>query len=87
MFPGERRGVDQQRVIHTLPGTQMRHGVGDVGRIPGDDGGDHEVQPRSAELLRLGIALGDSALVEGANFLSQEVPLLTLVQPGVTAPA
>ncbi len=87
MFPGERRAVDQQRVIQALVGAQMRDGVGDVARIPGDDGGDHEVQPRSAELLRLGTALGDPALVEGANFLSQEVPLLTLIQPGVTAPA
>jgi hypothetical protein len=38
-------------------------------------------------LLRLGTALSDPTLVEGANFLSQKVPLFALVQPGVTAPA
>ena len=86
MFPGKRRGVGQQRVIQALVGAQMRHGVGNVRRIPVDDSSDHQVQPRSAELLRLGTALGDPTLVEGANFLGQGMPLFALVQPGVTEP-
>lgn len=41
----------------------MRHGVGDVGGVPVDDGGDDEIQPRGPELLRLGTTVGNSALL------------------------
>ena len=43
-------------------GAHVRDGLGDIGRVPVDDGGDHEVQPRSAELLRFLVVVGDAPL-------------------------
>lgn len=51
-----------------------------------DDRGDEQVQSRGAVLLGLGPAIGDPALLEGADRLGQGVTLLPFVQPDVTAP-
>ena len=88
MLPAQRCRMGEQRRGYDLAGgAQVRHGIGDVGRIPIDDGGDHQVQPRGSELLRLHAAVGDAALLEGADDLGKEVALFALVQPGVAAPA
>ncbi len=55
-------------------------GVGQIGRVPIDDGGDHQVQARCAELLRILSSVGDATLLEGADDLGERVALLTLVQ-------
>ena len=47
-------------------------GFGQVGRVPVHDGGDHQVQPGRAGLLRLLAAVGDAEL-------------LALVQAGLAA--
>ena len=44
VLPAQRRRVNQQLVGHRFPRPAlMRHGVGDVGGVPVDDGGDDEV--------------------------------------------
>jgi hypothetical protein len=58
-------------------------GVRHVGRVPPDDGGDHQVQARSAVLLSVAGPLGDPPLAEGADRLRQRVPLLAANRPSV----
>jgi hypothetical protein len=43
--------------------------------------------PEARELLRFRAAVGDAPLLEGANYLGEEVALFALVQPGLAAPA
>jgi hypothetical protein len=50
-------------------GTQMGHGIGKIGRVPIDDGRDDEIEARGAELLRFMGAIGNPALLEGADSL------------------
>ena len=72
MLPGEWRRVGQQRVrdgLALIP--QVLDGIGQVGRVPIDDGRDHQVQPRRPELLRLLAAVGDAALLERADDLGR----------------
>ena len=86
MLPGEWRGVGEQRVRHGLaPGAQVLDSVGEAGRVPVDDGRDHQVQPRGPELLRILAAVGDAPLLERADDLGQCVALLAFVQAGVAA--
>ena len=66
---------------------QVSHGIGNIGGVPEDDSGDDEVEPRGAKLLRLGAAIGDPTLLEGADDLREGMTLLALVEPGVAAPA
>ena len=73
MLPSQRGGVRQQCVGDALASAQVGDGIGDVGGIPVDDGGDDEVEPRSTTLLSFQVAIGDPALVEGADFLREEV--------------
>src|SRR5215472_3180979 len=47
----------------------------------------HEVEAGSAKLLRLAAAVGDPALLEGANDLRQGMTLLALVEAGMAASA
>jgi hypothetical protein len=61
----------------------MLDGIGQVGRVPVDDRGDHQVQPRRPELLRIVTAIGDATLLECANDLGQGVALLAFVQAGL----
>jgi hypothetical protein len=86
VLPSERRRVRQQRIRHgPALVSQVLDGVGQIGRVPVHDGGDHQVQPGRAELLRLLAAVGDAALLERADDLGQRVPLLALVQAGLAA--
>ena len=57
-----------------------------IGGIPEDDRGDGEVEPRGAKLLGLDAAIGDPALLEGADDLHKGMTLFALVEPGVAAP-
>ena len=67
MLPGERRGVDKQFGWYRLvAAAQVIDGVGQIGRVPVDDGGDYQVQTRGAELLRVGTTVGDAPLLERA---------------------
>ena len=65
--------------------TEMGDGVGDVGGVPEHDRGDDEVEAGGAKLLRLGIAVRNPALFEGADDLREETTLLALVEPGMAA--
>ena len=65
---------------------QVVDGVGHVGRVPPDDGGDHQVQARSAVLLGVAGPLGDTPLAECANRLCQRMPLLALVEARLATP-
>lgn len=88
MLPPDGRGVAQQVVGRGLDRrTQVRHRVGHVGRVPIYDGGDDEVEPRSAILLRLARAVGDASLFVGADGTGQNVALLGLVQSRMAASA
>ena len=60
----------------------MGDGVGDVGGVPEHDRGDDEVEAGGTKLLRLGTAVGNPALFEGADDLREEMTLLALVEPG-----
>ncbi len=66
---------------------QMGDGIGNVGGIPENDRGDDEVEAGGAKLLRLGAAIGDPALLEGADDLREGMTLLALVEAGMAAPA
>jgi hypothetical protein len=59
---------------------EVIEGIGQIGRVPVDDRGDHQVQARGAELLRVLAAIGDAPLLEGADDLGERVALLALVQ-------
>jgi hypothetical protein len=67
--------------------TEMGDGVGDVGGVPEHDRGDDEVEAGGTKLLRLGTAVGNPALFEGADDLREEMKLLALVEPGMAASA
>ena len=67
--------------------TEMGDGVGDVGGVPEHDRGDDEVEAGGTKLLRLGTAVGNPALFEGADDLREEMTLLALVEPGMAASA
>ncbi len=61
------RGVDKQFSWYRLvAAAQVIDGVGQIGRVPVDDGGDYQVQTRGAELLRVGTTVGDAPLLERA---------------------
>jgi hypothetical protein len=80
MLPAQRCRVGEQRLGYGLAcGAQVCDGIDDVGRIPIDDGGDDQVQPRGPELLCLRAAVGDATLLESANDLGEEVALLALL--------
>ena len=82
MHPRERRRVGEKHVRHgfaLVP--QVLDGIGQVGRVPIDDGSDYKVQPGGSELLCSLPTVGDAALLERADDLGQRVALLTLVQP------
>jgi hypothetical protein len=82
VLPAQRCCVAQQRVGHHLAcRALMRDGVGDVGGVPVDNGGDDEVQPRRPKLLRLGATVRDPALLEGADDLGEGMMLLALGFP------
>jgi hypothetical protein len=67
-------------------GAEVGDGVGDVGGVPEDDRGDDEVEAGGTKLLRLGTAVGDPPLLEGADDLRERMTLLALVEAGVAAP-
>ena len=56
-------------------------------KAPEHDRGDDEVEAGGAKLLRLGIAVRNPALFEGADDLREETTLLALVEPGMAASA
>ena len=87
MAPAHRRGMRQQFVRHGFADrAEVGDSVGDIGRVPIDDGSDDQVETRRPELLRLMRAVGDAALFERADRLREEVALLGFVEPGL-APA
>lgn len=52
MLPPDRGGVGQEMVGRRLAGgAQVVHGVGEIGRVPPDDGGDDQVEARRPQLL------------------------------------
>ena len=64
-------GVGEPLVRHDLAGgAEVYDRIGHVGRVPKDDRGDKEVQPRGPVLLRLGAAVRDPSLLERADSLS-----------------
>ncbi len=75
------------RAMHRARRTEMGDGVGDVGGVPEHDRGDDEVEAGGTKLLRLGTAVGNPALFEGADDLREEMTLLALVEPGMAASA
>jgi hypothetical protein len=79
--PAHGRGVRQQLVGRRLADrTKVRHRVGYVGRVPINDGGDDEVEPRRPKLLRFMRAVGNAALFGGADRLRKKVALLRFVE-------
>ncbi len=88
MLPAHRGRVREEIVRHALArGAQVGHGIGHVGRVPPNDGGDHQVQPRRTILLSLVGAVRDAPLAKRADRPCQCVALLALVQPRLAAPA
>ncbi len=86
VLPAHRRGVGQKLIRHVFAGVpKMGGGVGHVGRVPPDDGRDHQVEAGNSILLRFMGTIGDAALPEGVERLGQLVPLLALVQTGLAA--
>jgi MFS family permease len=78
--------VCQQLVGRRLAGrAEVGDRVGDVGRVPIDDGGDDEVETRRPKLLRFMRTIGDSALLEGADRLREKVALLGFVEASLTS--
>jgi hypothetical protein len=65
---------------------QVLDGIGQIGRVPVNDRGDHQVQTGGAELLCFVAAIGDAALDERAADVGQHVALLALVQAGLATP-
>ena len=87
VLPTDRRGVCEPLVRHDLAGgAEVYDRIGHIGRVPIDDRGDKEVQPRGPVLLRLGAAVRDPSLLERADSLSERVALLAFVQSGLAAP-
>ena len=69
--------MGQQSGGHGLASAaEVIDGIGQIGRVPVDDGGDHQVQARGAELLRVLASVGDATLLEGADDLGERVALL-----------
>src|SRR4029078_8091372 len=88
VLPAEGRRMGEPIVGRRFFGhAQMRDGVGDVGGVPERDRGDNEVEGGGAKLLSLRAAVGDQALLEGADDLRQGMTLLALVEAGMAAPA
>ena len=84
MVPADRRRMGEHFVRNLLAdGSQMRHRVGDVGRVPKDDGDDDEVETGRPELLSFVGAIGDSPLLERADRAGQLMALFALVEAGL----
>ena len=84
MLPGERRRVGEKPVWQGFAlVAKVLDSIGQVGRVPVHDRGDHQVQPGRPELLRFVAPIGDAALLERADDLGQRVALLALVQTGL----
>ena len=79
---GEQLGRDGMAQV-----AKVVDGIGQVGRIPVDDGRNRQVEPGGAELLRVGATISDAPLLEGADDLREETTLLALVEPGMAASA
>jgi hypothetical protein len=78
VLPGERGRVGEQfggDLTPMLP--KVVDGLGQVGRVPIDDGGNHQVQARSPELLGVWTAIGNASLLERADHLSRRARRLT----------
>ena len=87
MLPAQRRCMAEPCVGGRLSyRTQVGHAISNIGGIPEDDRGDDEVEPRGAKLLGLDAAIGDPALLDGADDLHKGMTLFALVEPGVAAP-
>jgi len=61
-------------------GPEMFDGVIQVGRVPIDDGGDHQIQAGGPELLGVLVPVGNAALFDSADHLSQRLALPAFVQ-------
>ena len=60
---------------------QVIDGISQVGRIPVDDGGDHQVEAGGPELLRVLTAVRDAPLLEGADHLGDAWRCSLLFRP------
>ena len=58
-----------------------------TGGVPERERGDDEVEVGETKPLRLGTAVGNLALFEGADDLREEMTLLALVEPGMAPSA
>ena len=87
VFPADRRRVGKQFIRHRLSlRTKVLDGIGHVGGVPIDDGGDQQVQSGGPVFLCLRAAIGNPALLEGTDRLGQGMTLFSLVEAGVAAP-
>lgn len=81
MFPRERRGMGEKLGRDGVALTsQMADGIGQIGRIPVDDGGDEPGSaPKRGTAARPG-RVSNPALLERADHLGEGVALLALVE-------
>jgi hypothetical protein len=80
VLPSDWRGVGEEIAGSRFAGgPQVIDGVGHVGRVPPDDGGDHQVQARGAVLLSVADPPGYPPLPEGADRLGECMSLLALI--------
>ncbi len=79
MLPAERGEISEQLVRNILGLAQSGDGALEVPRVPQDDGGDEEVQARSAVLLVLVGAVTDLAKAMDENGPRQAVACFALV--------
>ena len=77
----QRRRLGQQFSRHGLSlCAHVVDGISQVGRVPIDDGRDHQVEAGGTELLSVLSPVCDAALLEGADHLGQRMALLAFVQ-------
>ena len=64
MAPPDRRCVRQKVVGYDFAtGAEVGDGIGNIGRVPIDDGSDDQVESGGTELLGLMCPVGDAALL------------------------
>src|SRR3954451_9727441 len=86
VLPAERRDVGEQFVgDDDALGADVLDGTVEIGRVPVDDGGRQQAQPRSPEALVLERAVAELALAVEEHGPAERIDRLPLVQPGMAA--
>src|SRR3954451_23324540 len=84
VLPAERRNMGEQFVGDTdALGAEVLDGTVEIGRVPVDDGGRQQAQPRSPEALVLERAVAELALAVEEHGPAERIARLPLVQPGM----